>query len=345
MESRTSATIFISYARSDRKHAQLIAEALEANGWSVWWDRVISAGKRWRDEINNALEQAKCVLVLWSSEGIRSDWVRDEAQEGLRKGILIPVQVEDVEPPYGFRGIQTANLIHWDGQPTSPAFNALLNDIVGLIGPPSKESSVVGQNVSEKASASRKTSGITQAQPSDLSINQRRIENQNRLRPPFRLARIRLILIGLSVTATMGVYVHYKWAHSDLGERPYLIPPRFAQCVPGGGVDSPAGLGENCTRIIEPKVRVYNRDMPLDYCHKYAIQCGPPNWDRYCKRQGFARAVGGERAFEVGESYIFGDGSYVPPNFVPSRSGETGICTRTPEVVRCDGQQYVDCIR
>ena len=38
--------IFISYAREDRPRAAAIARALEAQGWSVWWDWIILAGKR-----------------------------------------------------------------------------------------------------------------------------------------------------------------------------------------------------------------------------------------------------------------------------------------------------------
>jgi hypothetical protein len=38
------ADIFISYARPDRARAKALAEALERNGWSVWWDRGILLG-------------------------------------------------------------------------------------------------------------------------------------------------------------------------------------------------------------------------------------------------------------------------------------------------------------
>jgi TIR domain len=40
--------IFISYAREDLRRAKQLAEALKAQGWSVFWDRTIPAGKSWQ---------------------------------------------------------------------------------------------------------------------------------------------------------------------------------------------------------------------------------------------------------------------------------------------------------
>ena len=34
------ADIFVSYASDDRDRVQSLVEALEAEGWTVWWDRV-----------------------------------------------------------------------------------------------------------------------------------------------------------------------------------------------------------------------------------------------------------------------------------------------------------------
>jgi TIR domain-containing protein len=88
------ADIFISYAREDRTRVRSLAIALSAHGWSVWWDPEIQAGKRFSQVIADALARARCVVVVWSHQSIASDWVREEADEGRRRGILIPVLID-----------------------------------------------------------------------------------------------------------------------------------------------------------------------------------------------------------------------------------------------------------
>ena len=128
------ADIFVSYARQDRPHAHRIAQALEAEGWSVWWDVTIPTGKAFDQTIQGAIDSAQCVVVLWSTTSVKSEWVREEADEGRRRGILIPIQIEhDVQIPMGFRRIQTATLVGWDGAPTDTTFKRLVRDISAII--------------------------------------------------------------------------------------------------------------------------------------------------------------------------------------------------------------------
>jgi len=90
--------IFISYAREDRKLAKELAEALKAQGWKVWWDRVIPSGKTFDEVIEQAIDDAKCIVVLWSKISVKSSWVRTEAAEGAERGILVPIQIEEARP-------------------------------------------------------------------------------------------------------------------------------------------------------------------------------------------------------------------------------------------------------
>lgn len=133
------ADIFISYAREDRASAKRLAKALEEQGWSVWWDPQIPAGKTFDEVIEQAIEAAGCVLVLWSKHSVNSRWVKTEAAEGVERGILVPVLIEDVRIPLAFRRIQAANLVEWDGMSSHWAYQKLVNDISGILGPPPLE--------------------------------------------------------------------------------------------------------------------------------------------------------------------------------------------------------------
>jgi hypothetical protein len=128
--------IFISYAREDRGRAKQLAEALEAHGWSVFWDRTIPPGKTWREVIAKALHEARCVVVAWSEASIASGWVHEEAEEGHERKILVPIFFEEVRPPMGFRSIQAASLVNWDGRPTAEEFQQLVSAVADILGPP-----------------------------------------------------------------------------------------------------------------------------------------------------------------------------------------------------------------
>lgn len=130
------AHIFISYASEDRPRAKEVAIDLQALGWDVWWDRELQAGKTFAGVIESEIKRAGCVLVLWSKASIASRWVRDEANEGLARDILVPALIERVEPPMGFRSIHAADLIDYHGDQNAPGFRKLVADLTALIGPP-----------------------------------------------------------------------------------------------------------------------------------------------------------------------------------------------------------------
>lgn len=130
------ADIFISYAREDQEKAGQLASALEAKGWTVFWDRTIPPGKAWREYIGAKLNAARCVIVAWSKTSVESEWVLDEADEGRKRKILVPILFDEIQPPLGFRSIHIGDLSSWKGDLDSTEFNQLADAISGIVGAP-----------------------------------------------------------------------------------------------------------------------------------------------------------------------------------------------------------------
>lgn len=128
------ATVFLSYDHDDVERAAPIATALEHAGHSVWWDRHIHGGAQYNDEIEAAVEQADAVVVLWSKGSVRSTWVRDEAAEGRDQNKLVPVLLDAVKPPMGFRQFQTIDLSRAGRNPNNSAIRPVLLSIDVVLG-------------------------------------------------------------------------------------------------------------------------------------------------------------------------------------------------------------------
>ena len=126
------ADIFISYSNEDRNRVSELAKTIESQGWSVWWDRKIETGKAFQDEIERELDSARFVLVIWSNHSVTSDWVRTEAEEGRRRGILVPVLLEAAKIPLAFRHLQAANLERWTFAKRSDEFDKLLLSLTNI---------------------------------------------------------------------------------------------------------------------------------------------------------------------------------------------------------------------
>jgi hypothetical protein len=127
------ADIFISYASRDRARAEMLAQALGARGWSIWWDREIPLGKSFDEVIEKALAECRCVVVLWSAVSIASEWVRNEASEAKRRGILIPAFIEAVEAPLAFRLLNGADLRDWRGEPEDGELRRLMERVAQML--------------------------------------------------------------------------------------------------------------------------------------------------------------------------------------------------------------------
>lgn len=119
------AEVFVSYCSSDRGRVRPLVEALTSAGFTVWWDRDLAGGARFSDEIQQRLDSADCILVAWSEASIESMWVADEATIGRDQHKLVPVLLDPVQPPIGFRQVQTIDFSGWSAQPEAEEFQEL----------------------------------------------------------------------------------------------------------------------------------------------------------------------------------------------------------------------------
>ena len=112
------ADIFVSYKRADRERVARIVALLEDEGWTVWWDNRVFGDAHWNALIERELQAARCVAAVWSlsSAGLDQDnWVYLDAHRGRERGILVPVTIEGVTPPFASPPLRTRDLTHWNG--------------------------------------------------------------------------------------------------------------------------------------------------------------------------------------------------------------------------------------
>jgi hypothetical protein len=147
------ADVFLSYSRIDRPSAKLIAEGLEAEGISVWWDPDLQPGEVFDSEIERQIEAARCVIVVWSQNSISSKWVRSEASVGDERRILIPVIIEQVRLPIAFKLIQTEDLSQWAGEREAESWQRVVLQVRALLGMPDDTTRPGGMDEPDKTTA------------------------------------------------------------------------------------------------------------------------------------------------------------------------------------------------
>ena len=143
-------SVFISYSREDQARAQVLASRLTNAGFKVWWDIEIPAGAEFAEVIEDRLKRALCVIVIWSAHSVHSRWVREEAEYGKSRGILIPIIVDSVEIPVGFRTLHTEDMRTWAGNEEFGPWRKVVDRVGELCGPP-----IAGVHVSVPVQSNR----------------------------------------------------------------------------------------------------------------------------------------------------------------------------------------------
>jgi hypothetical protein len=253
------ADVFISYAREDYEQARLVAQALTACGWSVWWDRRILAGQTFDQVIERELEAAKSVVVLWSTSSVTSEWVKNEAAVAAERGVLVPVFIDEVKLPLEFRRRQTANLLGWKGETSHEGFQAVRDAITAI------------------------TTGIVSPRP----IPQ----------PQPRMRWNRRHLIASTLTIALGLAFGMYWLtlsgddrpteirkmlrpHDELVQRLSEAQQKAVELLEQGRRDQAAALIERNIRAIDLALQTFPESVPLQTLRGYILK------DKYVSTKG-----------------------------------------------------------
>lgn len=113
------ADIFLSYAHPDRARVEALGKVLSEH-FSVWWDADLDAASTWRKELEEQIDSARCVVVLWTEAARASDFVRSEASRAAQRRTLLQVCLDGDGVPLGFTESQWLDLRAWTGDPADP---------------------------------------------------------------------------------------------------------------------------------------------------------------------------------------------------------------------------------
>ena len=191
------ADIFFSYAKVDSDRVKPLIDALEAEGWNVWWDDDLSIGGSWSDEIEAELNQARCAVVAWTQASVNSDFVRDEARRAHKARKLVPVRLDLVELPMGFGGVQAADFSKWNKQPEAAEFVKLREAIRRKLSVPAGS---VPANVSPVQTVNPETAPAASTQSSSQAASP--VNDKRRIGPKEWV--LALTLVGAIAAGAIG---------------------------------------------------------------------------------------------------------------------------------------------
>ena len=112
MSDAADPTLVLNATTDDAAAMAQVLGALTEQGFTVRIAPVLGRDPEPRDMEPNPDETSAAVLTVWSRGAILNEDVVSRASDAMRRGRLLPVRIEDVEPPIGFRQVQTFDLVH-----------------------------------------------------------------------------------------------------------------------------------------------------------------------------------------------------------------------------------------
>ena len=100
--------VFLSYSRKDKTISEQVCKALRNSNLKVWidTDELKPGTASWKKEVQKAIEQAGCIVVLLSPDAKGSKWVEAELDYAeTQEKIIIPLLIsgkKSTSVPFGF---------------------------------------------------------------------------------------------------------------------------------------------------------------------------------------------------------------------------------------------------
>ena len=167
------AQVFISYERGAEAMARGAGELLRAQGHQTWSDAEIPPHRDYGDVIQDRLNAADVVLVLWSDGAAHSHWVRAEADYALAHRKLVQASLDATSLPLPFNRIQYARLQGWNGDAGHAEWIKVLGSIEEVAAKSGEQFDGDGSNA-RLASAQRATSVAASTAPARRGIGRGR---------------------------------------------------------------------------------------------------------------------------------------------------------------------------
>ena len=144
--------LYITYSTRERNWVRQLVNALESEGYSVWWEHVAVLGDVIRPDSLNALAAAECVVAVWSPLAVDDYWVLQDAKHAQQSNKLFSVCHKPAELPSAFYLSDVANLKHWKcGDLNDDAYRSFISTLKNVVKP-----SQLNESMRKKALKERK---------------------------------------------------------------------------------------------------------------------------------------------------------------------------------------------
>jgi hypothetical protein len=127
------ADVFVSYSRANRDRITGVSDAIEASGYSVWWDRRLTPSDDYAMLIEREISAAPAVVVAWSETARQSLWVRAEANEALDAGQLVQISLDGAKLPLPFTMLHFLDFTRWGGERAGEPWGEFHARVTGLL--------------------------------------------------------------------------------------------------------------------------------------------------------------------------------------------------------------------